>query len=166
MPPRQVLNALFLKGMSTSRGSVFVSYCHQDARWLKRLKVHLTPLVREGLLDLWEDTKIRPGANWRDEIEQALSRARVAILLVSADFLASDFIVTKELPPLLDKAASGGAAILSVVIRPCLYSRHQELSKYQALNPPEKPLDSMSKSDAEAILVNLAKEVERVIKNP
>jgi hypothetical protein len=154
------------KGMSTPRESAFVCYSHKDKRWLDRIQVHLKPLVREGLLDLWDDTKIGDGAIWREEIELALSRARVAILIVSADFLASDFIANTELPRLLDKAANGGATILSVIVGPCLYTQHRELSKYQAINPPEKPLQKMSKSDAEATLVKLAKAVDRVIKNP
>lgn len=154
------------KGMSTPRESAFVCYSHKDKRWLERIQVHLKPLMRDGLLDLWDDTKIGDGAIWREEIDLALSRARVAILIVSADFLASDFIANTELPRLLDKAANGGAAILSVIVGSCRYTQHHELSKYQALNPPEKPLQKMSKPDAEAILVKLANSVDRIIKNP
>lgn len=138
---------------------VFISYSHRDSRWLKRLQVHLKPLVREGAVELWDDTKIRPGADWRSEISHALASAHVAILLVSADFLSSDFIARNELPPLLEKAGLENARVLSLIVGPCLYSKHEALSRYQAINPPSKPLSSLNKSDAEAVLVRVAMAV-------
>ena len=84
-----------------SRRTVFISYAHQDVVYLNRLTTHLRPLEREGLLEVWTDTKLIPGANWRREIELALKRARIALLLLSADFMASEFIHHYELPSLL-----------------------------------------------------------------
>lgn len=84
--------------------TAFISYSHKDNRWLSRLLVHLQPLERTGLIDLWADTRIKAGEDWIKQIDPALAKARVAVLLVSADFLASDFIVSKELPTLLQKA--------------------------------------------------------------
>src|SRR5947208_1081832 len=97
---------------------IFISYSHQDRRWLERLRVHLRPLEREGTAELWDDTRIASGSRWKDEIRQALAAAKVAVLLVSADFLASDFIATDELPPLLASAESAGVVILPVIISP------------------------------------------------
>jgi hypothetical protein len=148
---------------SKSRTQVFVSYSHQDAEWLNRLQVHLKPLVRQGTLDLWDDSKIQPGAAWRDEIEAALTRASVAVLLVSADFLASDYVADKELPPLLDRAANGGVRILSVIVGPCLFQSDSELSKYQAVNSPDMPLSKMSPNEAEETLVKLAQAIAKSI---
>jgi hypothetical protein len=72
---------------SSDRTTIFVSYSHKDRKYLERLQVHLTDLARQGIINLWSDTKITPGANWREEIRRAIEAAAVAVLLVSADFL-------------------------------------------------------------------------------
>jgi len=146
--------------------NVFVSYCHEDDAWLTRLKVHLRPLIRQGVVDVWDDTRISPGLTWQEEITNALSRARVAVFLVSADFLASDFVVNTEIPALLHRAAKGGVLILPVVVGPCLFEEHEELSRYQCVNSPEKPLSSMTRADSEAVLVSLARSIRQVLPFP
>lgn len=146
--------------MSTVERHVFISYCHADAGWLDRLKVHLRPLVRRTALDVWEDSRISPGQEWREEIAKALARARVAILIVSADFLASEFVVNNELPPLLHGAAHSGLLILPLIVSPCLFSEHEELSRYQCVNSPDKPLSGMSRTEAEAALVSLGRSID------
>jgi TIR domain len=147
--------------MSTVERHVFVSYCHADAAWLDRLKIHLRPLVRRGALDLWDDSRISPGQTWHEEVAKALARARVSILLVSADFLASDFIVNNELPPVLHRAARGGLLVVPLIVSPCLFSEHEELSRYQCVNSPDKPLSGMSRTDAEAALVSLCRSIDQ-----
>ena len=94
------------------RRTVFVSYSHKDAKWLERIRVHLRPLERQGIVGLWDDTRIRPGTNWRDEIAQALETACSAVLLVSANFLASDFCSEDELSQLFQRACDRGVRIL------------------------------------------------------
>ena len=60
----------------STRTKVFISYSHADKEWLDRLKRHLKPLVREGNLDCWDDTRIRPGDDWKKEIQDALDAAQ------------------------------------------------------------------------------------------
>jgi bifunctional DNase/RNase len=141
---------------------VFISYSHKDRRWLDRLQVHLKPLQRLGVVDAWDDTRIRLGADWRTEIRKALASAKVAVLLVSADFLASEFIATNELPPLLAQVQAGGA-VLPVVVSPCRFSETSEISRYQAANDPSKPLNSLSRHKQEEILVRVSRSVEAVL---
>src|SRR5690606_22976993 len=75
----------------TGRDKVFFSYSHADGEYLERALIHLRPLERAGALNLWSDTKLRAGDRWREEIRKAIGAARVAVLLISADFLASEF---------------------------------------------------------------------------
>jgi hypothetical protein len=99
--------------ISSERSTVFISYSHKDRKYLERLQVHLTDLARKGVIDLWSDTKITPGANWREEVRSAIEAAAIAVLLVSADFLASQFIAENELPPLLKSAKKQGVLLSS-----------------------------------------------------
>lgn len=151
--------------MSTSlviRTDVFISYSNKDVRWLNRLQVHLKPLAREGKVEVWNDTLLEPGKNWQEEIHQALTRAKVAVLLVSADFMASDFIAHEELPPLLLAAEVEGAVILPVIISPSWFEK-TALARFQAVNPPSKPLIKMSKGKQEEIWVKVAEEIHKAL---
>lgn len=138
---------------------VFVSYAHADRRWLDRLVVHLKPLRELCELEQWDDTKIQPGSNWRTEIRAAIERAKVAVLLISADFLASDFIRTDELPPLLKAAEEEGAVILPVIISPCLFTRVQHLARFQTVNDPRLPLVSVGIGEQEEAFVRVASSI-------
>jgi TIR domain len=145
------------------RATVFISYSHEDRKWLDRLSVHLRPLERAGFLDVWDDEKIKPGMLWKDKISDALKVARVAILLVSADFLASDFIMEYELPTLLAAAEREGTIIMPVIVGPSRFLREESLSRFQAFNPPQAPLSKMTRNGREELLVLLANEIEEAI---
>jgi tetratricopeptide (TPR) repeat protein len=147
------------------RRKVFVSYSHQDTEWLKRLQVHLRNLERRGLVELWDDTRIRPGADWRRDIRDALDSASVAILLISADFIASDFIAENELPPLLAAAENRGLTILPLILSPSLFEEIESLARFQTVNPPSRPLIKLSKGEQEEYFVQLSKAVLIAISN-
>ena len=103
---RRNLQAFLLskKVEKKKKKSIFVSYSHNDNQFLERLKVHLKPFEKSDQIDLWVDTNIKAGDKWKDKINDALENSVIAILLISADFLASDFIIDNELPPLLKAA--------------------------------------------------------------
>ncbi|MBD2102058.1 FxSxx-COOH system tetratricopeptide repeat protein, partial [Leptolyngbya sp. FACHB-261] len=146
------------------RPKVFISYSHKDGKWLEQLQVHLKPFERDGTMDCWDDTRIQPGDLWQREIEQALAAAEVAVLLISADFLASDFIHRDELPPLLSAAESRGLVILPVIVRPC--SLPESLSKFQAVNPALKPLSKMLDWEQEELWVKVTKAIREALERP
>jgi internalin A len=148
--------------ISTSANmNIFVSYSHADAEWLKKLQTHLKPYIRNQTIDPWDDTRIRPGDEWRQEIETALAAAQVAVLLVSPNFIASDFIANNELPPLLDAAQTQGVKILWIPISYSSYNE-TEFSKYQAAHNPQQPLDSLTASEQNRVLVEICKEIKRI----
>jgi len=146
------------------RDKVFVSYSHKDEAWLGRVQTHLKVLENLGItVNLWDDTQIKAGMEWRREIGKTLAAAKVAILLVSTDFLASDFIRDNELPPLLQAAESDGATILSLILKPCLYTEHQNLARFQAVNNPSKPLSALPAHEQDEILVKLSKRIKELM---
>jgi hypothetical protein len=134
---------------------VFISYSHKDRNYLEELRVHLAPYIRTNKVVCWDDREIKPGAVWREEINAALRASKMAVLLVSAHFLASDFIVNHELPYMLAAANSGKMTILCVILRPCLF-KETDLAEFQTINPPSKPLSIMSGSERDQVWIKVA----------
>jgi len=141
-----------------TRRKVFISYSHSDSRWLDRLRVHLAPIEREGTLDLWDDTRIAAGQRWEEALRDALETAKVIVLLVSADFLASDFIIEGELPALLDRTSASGTTIIPLILSPSLFN-HTNLGMFQAINSPEHPVSNMSPREQENMFARVSQTI-------
>ena len=144
------------------RDQLFISYSHVDRGWVERLQTMIRPLVRSHGLRLWDDSQIQPGDKWREEIETALAAAKVALLLVSSDFLASEFVANSELPQLLAAAEEEGLRILWVPLRPSLV-RRTPIDAYQALLDPGRPLARMDPVEQEEALVEIALAIEKAL---
>lgn len=127
----------------TPRTSVFISYSHADERWRKLVEKHLAPLGRDHSLRVWSDQNLKAGEPWMARIRRELATARVGIMLVSHNFMASDFIHSDELPPLLVAAKKEGVTLLTVVVGHCHFA-NSPLSKLQAFNKPDKPLEALT----------------------
>jgi TIR domain-containing protein len=145
---------------------IFISYSHKDREWLERLQVFLKPLERAEMVERWDDTRIKTGERWHDEIQKALASAQVAVLLVSADFLASDFIANKELPPLLAAEQARGLVVMPVILKPCRFAKTPSIAQFQAVNPGLKPLLEMTEAEREALWNQLTDNIEEALKRP
>ena len=144
-----------------ARHKVFISYSHRDESVRFDLQRHFKPFLDS--VDIWDDTKIQPGQKWKEEIRRAIDQTKVAILLISTDFLGSDFILTDELPPLLKAAESDGATILIVILKPCLFEEFSKLNEYQAMNDPKRPVSRMDENEREELFVNLVRQTKRIL---
>jgi WD40 repeat protein len=141
------------------RNGVFISYSHSDREWLQRLKTMLAPYLRNGSITLWDDSKIKPGERWREEIELALAAVKVAVLLVSADFFASDFIADCELPAILEAAQARRLTVLCVHVSPCLWKETQ-IAEYQATHDPGRSLSQMDEWEQKQTLAEVCRRIK------
>ncbi len=137
---------------------VFISHSHRDEIWKDQLVGHLRVLEAEGLLEVWNDRRINAGDDWALEIERALERARVAVLLISPAFLTSMFIRQQEVPRILERRRSG-LRIVPVIVRPCAWRRVTWLAGVQVRPTSGEPLARMEDAKADATLANLAEEI-------
>lgn len=148
----------------TGRYQAFISYSRSDKRALDELHANLDHYAQSRTIEYWDDTKIPPGAKWREELQKALKSAAIAILLVSPEFLASGFITRNELPPLLKAAEEEGVTILCVILRDCLF-QDSNLRVFQSVNPPSEPLNGMSQRKRDAVWVKVARIVKQCLEH-
>jgi len=142
-----------------ARPAIFASYSQKDRKFVDAVRLHIKPLERDNTLEFWDDSKIKAGEKWRDEIRTAIEHASAALLFVSANFLASDFIHTDEIPPLLAEAQRRGTLILPLIVGHCLLTQHPVLSTFQAFNDPGRPLAIMGKNERDKLYVRLATQL-------
>jgi len=140
---------------------LFVSYSHKDTFWLKKLEQALKPVLRNATI--WSADNIEVGKKWAAEINEAIAGARVAVLLVSPDFLASDFIMHVELPLLLQRAEQEGMPVIWIPLKHA-YFEGTRLTDYQAAWDPERPLKGLSDSDLDQALVDIARKIHQALK--
>jgi hypothetical protein len=149
--------------MKQQREQVFISYSHKDKEWLEKLRTMLKPLVRNQTINVWDDTKIQAGSQWKDEIKNALAAAKIAVLIVSPNFLASDFIAEHELSPLLQEAEQEGLTIIWVYVSSCLYNE-TEIGNYQAAHDISRPLKGLSEAELDNVLVDICQKIKDLIR--
>lgn len=151
------------RNVLSEKTKVFVSYAHKDDEYLKRLQTHIKAAKNIGIdIDGWDDNRINAGDRWRQEIEEALESAKVGVLLVSTDFLASDFIMNNELPALLKSAEKNGATILSLIIKPSLY-KQSKLAMFQAINNPDENFADLSPSEQDKHYLKLIRRITELL---
>jgi hypothetical protein len=140
------------------RKGIFVSYSHRDKAWLERVQTFIKGAFFDEPIDAWDDTRIRPGQDWAKEIEAAMAAARVTILLVSPNFLASDFIRRQEMRQALDAQAKGSAVVFWIPISSSPFEQ-TPLRNVQAASDPRQPLDTLSEAQQNVILTKITNQV-------
>jgi len=142
---------------------IFISYSHRDEKWKQQLVKQLEVLQMQGDVQVWDDRKIKAGDNWFQEIQQALTEAEAAVLLISADFLTSGFILTEEVPALFRQVAGQKKKIFPLIIHPCPWQEIDWLKEIQARPIDGKPLSGFTKYQRETILADFAVEIKNIL---
>ena len=146
-----------------TNNEIFISYSHLNDKWLDKTVTALKPLIREEKIIAWDDRQIRPGQNWKTEIDKALKQTSIAILLVTPEFLASEFIMKKEVPYFLKKQKLGQLTILWISISPSFTKFYPVFEEIQCINNPKMPLDSLSKSAQNEVFLKLTGTVLELV---
>jgi hypothetical protein len=118
--------------------SIFFCYAHEDEPFLNKLKAYLRPLQRQGLIDVWHDRDISAGTEWEREISQHLNEAKIILLLVSPDFMNSDYCYSIEMKRALERHDQKDALVIPVILRPIYWQG--VLGNIQALPTDAKPV--------------------------
>ncbi len=147
-------------GATPTPVEVFCSYAHEDEAWRQKLETHLSLLKRQGLVSLWHDRLIRPGTDWTKAIDANLETASVILLLVSADFLASDYCYSIEMKRALERQEAGEARVIPILVRPADW-KSAPFAQLQALPTEAKPIVSWQNEDT--ALADVAAGIRRVI---
>src|SRR5260370_15013142 len=120
---------------------VFCCYARKDQSLLLELKTHLTPLQREGVITLWADTDINAGMQWEKEVQRHLNTAQIILLLISPDFIASEYCYSVEMQRAVERHERGEARVIPIILRPVSWQRMQ-FGKFQALPTSANPITS------------------------
>ena len=149
---------------NNNRLKVFYSYSHKDKEYLQSLQAQLKILERLGKIEVWSDDKILPGERWDDHITHKLQSADIILLLISADFLNSDYIWNTEFKIALERESRKEASIVPIILKKCLW-RETPLKALQAIphddNGRLKPVDEWG--DRDKAFANIAEDLAKLI---
>lgn len=149
-----------------SQPSIFISYSQKDEAAKDKLLSHLGVLQRAGLISLWSADQIGAGVEWAQAIDQAIANAKVAILLISANFLTSDFILSHEVPKLLKRRQEEGLIVFPVIVTACAWRVVDWLAEMQVRPKSGKPVYSDGGSHVDEDFAAIAEEVDRIVRRP
>jgi hypothetical protein len=147
-----------------SKPLIFISYSHRDEEIKDRLISHLRVLENSGQAKLFDTSDIPVGAPWSEHIKEAIEKANVALLLVSSDYLASDFIIKNELPRLRERHESGELVMIPVIARPTMWTSIPWLRSFQAWPRDGRPISLESPTELDNELAGLAARVSEIIR--
>src|SRR5947209_2793913 len=125
---------------------IFCSYAHEDEMWLRKLETHLSLLKRQSLISFWHNRLITPGTDWAKALDTHLETASVILLLVSADFFASDYCYGIEMKRVLEREAAGEARVVPILVRPADWTG-APFAHLQVLPTDARPITSWRNKD-------------------
>jgi hypothetical protein len=139
---------------------LFYSYSHKDAELRDRLGTHLAPLKHQQKISEWHDRKIEPGANWDTEISSQLESAHLILLLVSADFLASEYCFGVEVEKAMSRLKHGEVKVAPILLKPCLWEESR-FSEFQIIPRDARPITLWPSVDE--AFKNVAGEIRKIV---
>ncbi len=130
------------------------------------MQEQLAVLQSEGLIDTFDDTQIGAGENWYERLDQAMREAQLALLLISAPFLTSDFIRREEIPRLFGQHQEAGMRIFPLLIHDCLWEEVQWLQalRLQMRPRPLRPVATIPANQRERCLADVAREIASIVR--
>ena len=164
-----LLNGVDLEGMRRREGRMeekrqavrlFYSYSHKDEGLRNELETHLKLLQLQGLIEPWNDRKIEAGDEWKQKIDENLERANIVLLLVSADFMASDYCYEKEMSRAMERHERKEARVIPVIVRDVNW-KGALFSQLQAL--PKDGLAVTKWPDKDSAWRNVSEGIEKVV---
>jgi hypothetical protein len=147
--------------MNPKPKKIFVSYSHNDEKYKDELIKILIPLQDEGILQIWHDREIDPGDDWFQNIKDVMNSCDLALLLISADFLASRFIRDKELRRLFERRKEEGLRVVPIIIRHCLWKSNGTLKGIQCIPTDGKPVSSFE--DRDQVWTDVGQAIEKLL---
>ncbi|MEX2125973.1 MAG: toll/interleukin-1 receptor domain-containing protein [Woeseia sp.] len=141
----------------------FISYSHRDEEALDRLHTHLSVLQREGAITTWIDREILAGAELDASISAALESSQLFLILVSPDFLASDYCYEREMTRALERHDEGEARVVPIIVEPCDW-KNSPLKKLKAIPKDGKPISEWTNENA--AYLNIVTELRRLLTSP
>ena len=132
--------------MSKSSLNLFLSYAHTDEAFRKNLLSHLSPLKHQGIIVEWTDRELVPGCNWNTAIHDKLQQADLILLLISSDFLSSEYCYGIELKHAMTRHNDKSACVVPVILRPCSWG-NLPFSSLQALPEGGKAISTWEDRD-------------------
>lgn len=147
--------------MSVSQVRVFLSYCHADEDFKNKLNKHLAPLKRCNKVKEWDDRQLIVGTLFEDTIKKHLQEDEIIILLISSDFINSDYCYNVEMEKAIERAKIGTCKIIPIIIRPCLW-QITPLKDFLALPEDGKPISTYENEDLAylEIVTELNKQIQ------
>jgi TIR domain len=141
---------------------VFYSYAHEDKALRDELEKYLMALKRQGLIEPWHDRDISAGKDWKHEIDTYLNRAQIILLLISKNFIHSDYCYGIELSRAIQRGKANEATIIPILLRPCDWEE-LSFSEYQVLPKNQQPISSRYWRNQDEAFREVAKGIREVV---